>query len=91
MSNISIKISFTKKHTSTAQKSILDFYPNNYPLSTIESFLKKNKDMFVQKTDAGSENQPVYFSNGVPVAANVSTNYLKQGTDTLILDGGGAA
>lgn len=64
---------------------------NYASLKTIESFLKKNKDMFVQKTDAGSENQPVYFSNGVPVAANVSTNYLKQGTDTLILDGGGAA
>ena len=42
-------------------------------------------------TNAGSESQPVYFSNGVPVAANVSTNYLKQGTDTLILNGGGAA
>lgn len=42
-------------------------------------------------TDAGSTVQPVYFANGVPVACNVSTNYLTQGTDTLILNGGGAA
>lgn len=42
-------------------------------------------------TDAGSNIQPVYFANGIPVACNVSTNFLTQGTDTLILNGGGAA
>lgn len=42
-------------------------------------------------TNAGDDNHPVKFANGVPVACNVSTNYLTQGTDTLILNGGGAS
>ena len=42
-------------------------------------------------TNAGSTTQPVYFANGVPVAANVSTDILLQGSNTLILNGGGAA
>ena len=42
-------------------------------------------------TDAGSSTRPVYFSNGIPVEASVSTNFLVQGTDTLILKGGGAS
>ena len=42
-------------------------------------------------TNAGSNIHPVYFSNGIPVEASVSTNYLTQGTDTLILNGGGAS
>lgn len=42
-------------------------------------------------TDAGSSTRPVYFSNGIPVEASVSTNFLVQGTDTLILNGGGAS
>ena len=42
-------------------------------------------------TDAGSTTRPVYFSGGVPVAANVSTEYLVNSTSTtLILDGGNA-
>ena len=42
-------------------------------------------------SNAGSTTQPVYFSNGVPVACNVSTDCLTEGTDTLILNCGGAA
>ena len=42
-------------------------------------------------TNAGSSTHPVYFSNGVPVACNVSTDYFTQGSNTLVLDGGGAA
>ena len=42
-------------------------------------------------TNAGSSTRPVYFSGGIPVAANVSTDYLSQGGNTLILNGGGAA
>ena len=42
-------------------------------------------------TDAGSENQPVYFSNGVPVAANVSVDILQNGNSVLIFDGGSAS
>ena len=41
-------------------------------------------------TNAGASNRPVYFSGGVPVAANVSTDYLTQGANTIILDGGTA-
>lgn len=41
-------------------------------------------------TDAGSATQPVYFSNGVPVAANVSTDILQNGTNTLVFDCGNA-
>lgn len=41
-------------------------------------------------TNAGSATQPVYFANGVPVVANVSTDYVVQGVNTLILNGGGA-
>lgn len=41
-------------------------------------------------TDAGSTTRPVYFSNGVPVETNVSTDYLVQGIGFLILDGGDA-
>lgn len=41
-------------------------------------------------TNAGSATRPVYFANGVPVAANVSTDYVVQGVNTLILNGGGA-
>nr|DAR44051.1 MAG TPA: tail fiber protein [Caudoviricetes sp.] len=41
-------------------------------------------------TNAGSTTHPVYFANGIPVEANVSTNYLVQGTELLILDGGNA-
>ena len=41
-------------------------------------------------TDAGSSTHPVYFSKGVPVEANVSTDYIVQGANTLILNGGGA-
>lgn len=42
-------------------------------------------------TNAGSLTQPVYFSGGVPVAANVSTDILKNGNSVLVLDGGGAS
>ena len=41
-------------------------------------------------TNAGSTTQPVYFANGVPVACNVSSDFLSQGANTLILNGGGA-
>lgn len=41
-------------------------------------------------TNAGDTNHPVYFANGVPVAGNVSTDYITQGSNTLILNGGGA-
>ena len=41
-------------------------------------------------TDAGSATQPVYFSNGIPVAANVSTDILQNGTNTLVFDCGNA-
>ena len=43
------------------------------------------------KTNAGSATQPVYFANGVPVACNVSTDYLAQGSNTLILNCGNAS
>lgn len=39
-------------------------------------------------TNAGSTTHPVYFSNGVPVACNVSTDVFSQGSNTLVLDGG---
>ena len=39
-------------------------------------------------TNAGSTIHPVYFSNGVPVACNVSTDVFSQGSNTLVLDGG---
>lgn len=41
-------------------------------------------------TNAGSTTHPVYFTNGVPVACNVSTDVISQGVNTLVLDGGGA-
>lgn len=41
-------------------------------------------------TNAGDNKHPVYFANGVPVAGNVSTDYITQGSNTLILNGGGA-
>lgn len=41
-------------------------------------------------SSAGSTTQPVYFTGGKPVACNVSTDYFAQGTNTLILNGGGA-
>lgn len=41
-------------------------------------------------TNAGAANRPVYFSGGVPVAANVSTDYLVQGSNQIVLNGGGA-
>ena len=41
-------------------------------------------------TNAGASNRPVYFSGGIPVACNVSSDYLVQGSNTLILNGGGA-
>lgn len=41
-------------------------------------------------TNSGSTTRPVYFANGVPVACNVSTDYFSQGSNTLILNGGGA-
>lgn len=41
-------------------------------------------------TNAGSTVQPVYFSNGVPVVCNVSTDFVCQGANELILNGGGA-
>lgn len=41
-------------------------------------------------SSAGSSVRPVYFANGVPVASNVSTDYLSQGTNILILNGGTA-
>lgn len=41
-------------------------------------------------TNAGSTTQPVYFANGVPVACNVSSDFLSQGANTLVLNGGGA-
>ena len=42
-------------------------------------------------TNAGSSAHPVYFSNGVPVACNVSTDYISQGTNTFILNCGNAS
>lgn len=39
-------------------------------------------------TNAGSTTHPVYFANGVPVEANVSTNFLVNGDATLVLNGG---
>lgn len=41
-------------------------------------------------SSAGSTSRPVYFANGVPVAGNVSTDYFQNGTNTLVLNGGGA-
>lgn len=41
-------------------------------------------------TNAGSTTRPVYFSGGVPVACNVSSDYLTQGANTIIWDCGGA-
>lgn len=41
-------------------------------------------------TNAGSTVQPVYFAYGVPVACNVSTDFVCQGANELILNGGGA-
>lgn len=41
-------------------------------------------------TNAGSSTRPVYFANGIPVASNVSTDYFVQGSNTLVLNGGGA-
>lgn len=41
-------------------------------------------------TNAGATTRPVYFANGVPVACNVSTDYFVQGSNTLVLNGGGA-
>ena len=42
-------------------------------------------------TNAGDDNHPVKFANGVPVACNVSTDILKNGNSVLVLDGGGAS
>lgn len=42
-------------------------------------------------TNAGSTTQPVYFANGVPIAANVSTNVLVNGSNTLVFDCGNAS
>lgn len=41
-------------------------------------------------TNAGSTTRPVYFANGVPVACNVSSDYWVQGSNQIILNGGGA-
>ena len=41
-------------------------------------------------TNAGSTVHPVYFANGVPVACNVSTDFICQGASDFVLDGGGA-
>ena len=41
-------------------------------------------------TNAGSTVHPVYFANGVPVACNVSTDFICQGANDFVLDGGGA-
>ena len=41
-------------------------------------------------TNAGSTVHPVYFTNGVPVACNVSTDFICQGANDFVLDGGGA-
>lgn len=41
-------------------------------------------------TNAGSTTRPVYFSGGVPVACNVSSDYLTQGANTIIFNCGGA-
>lgn len=42
-------------------------------------------------TNAGSSVHPVYFSDGIPVVCNVSTDYFSQGTNTLILNCGNAS
>lgn len=41
-------------------------------------------------TNAGSTVHPVYFANGVPVTCNVSTDFICQGANDFVLDGGGA-
>lgn len=41
-------------------------------------------------TNAGSTVHPVYFANGVPAACNVSTDFICQGANDFVLDGGGA-
>lgn len=41
-------------------------------------------------TNAGTASHPVYFANGIPVACNVSSDYLLQGQNQIILNGGGA-
>ena len=42
-------------------------------------------------TNAGSTTHPVYFANGVPVAANVSSDLLVQGSNTIVFDCGNAS
>ena len=42
-------------------------------------------------TNAGSTTHPVYFANGVPVAANVSSDFLVQGSNTIVFDCGNAS
>lgn len=42
-------------------------------------------------TSTGTATQPVYFKNGVPVACNVSIDYLVQGSNTLIFNCGNAS
>lgn len=41
-------------------------------------------------TNAGSTVHPIYFANGVPAACNVSTDFICQGANDFVLDGGGA-
>lgn len=41
-------------------------------------------------TTAGNSSRPVYFANGIPVAGNVSTDYLQMGQNVIVLDGGNA-
>ena len=42
-------------------------------------------------TNAGSTTHPVYFANGVPVEANVSSDFLVQGSNTIVFDCGNAS
>lgn len=41
--------------------------------------------------NAGSTTHPVYFANGVPVEANVSSDFLVQGSNTIVFDCGNAS